>query len=264
MIRPQARHTFCMATGFDKNKIVHSLVQNLQQSSSAEGAWLGGSTATGFEDDLSDTDIVIISTNPDEIFQTVEDTLKGIATITHIWKVEDSPWKNFAQKFYVLDQTSETYYLDIGVFQSLSSEDYAEHFNVERHGSPQVLFDKKDILKQASQQPRYESSKKIEWSQWIARFEILYRTFLKESLRGKYIDSYTFYQRLVMMWVQLVRRHRTPQKHDFGLRYLYRDLPPTESQYIEKLLQVPDLKSMQVAAAELRSKIQTLQKDVSV
>ncbi|KHD89199.1 MAG: hypothetical protein OM95_05135 [Bdellovibrio sp. ArHS] len=253
-----------MAEAFDKNKIIEALSENLKSSSRAQAAWLGGSTATGYEDSLSDTDIVVISSSPEEIFKIIEASLRQLFPIEHIWNVEDSPWKNFSQKFYVLEQAPSTYYVDAGVFQSLEPADYAEYFNVERHGAPVLLFDKSGILQAAAQSPRYENSKKMDWSQWIARFEILYRTFLKESMRGKYIDSYTFYQRLVMMWVQLLRGQRAPQKHDFGMRYLYRDLPADEAAYIEKLLQVSNIRSMQEAAADLKMKMTKFPKDVSL
>lgn len=250
-----------MQKTFSKEHVVEILKNSLESHPSIQAAWIGGSTATGFEDDLSDTDIVAICEDPEVVFEQIEKVLPVISTVSHIWKVEESPWKNFSQKFYVFDEGPETYYIDAGVFQSLKPEDYQEYFNVARHGEPVVLFDKKGLLQEASKSPKYETPKKIDWKNWGARFEILYRTFLKESEREKFIDSFLFYQRLVMLWVQLQRHYRTPQKHDFGLRYVYRDFSKDEALLIEKYLQGADLKTLRHQAAEIRRHVLKMQQE---
>ncbi|WP_415063295.1 nucleotidyltransferase domain-containing protein [Bdellovibrio sp.] len=246
---------------FSKKLIVERMNEALAATPQVFAAWLGGSTATGFEDELSDTDIVVICEDPQIVFSVLEKTLASLATLSFVWKVEESFWKGFSQKFYVLAETPETYYLDVGVFQSINPQDYQEFFNIERHGRPIILFDKKGILQTASLAPRYEAPKLFDLAQWQARFEILYRTFLKESLRGKYIDSFLFYQRLVVLWVQLLRHHQTPQKHDFGLRYIYRDFSPERAQEVEALLKANTLEDLQKQAASLRQKAIAFIKD---
>nr|WP_295898999.1 hypothetical protein [uncultured Bdellovibrio sp.] len=250
-----------METLFSKDHIVKTLKEALEAHPQIHAAWLGGSTATGFEDDLSDTDVVAICENPGIVFQQIEKALPVISSVSHVWKVEESPWKNFAQKFYVFDEGPETYYIDAGVFQSLNPEDYQEFFNTDRHGDPVILFDKKNILKEASKAPKYEMPKKLDFKNWIARFEVMYRTFLKEAERGKFIDSFIFYQRLVTMWVQLQRHLKTPQKHDFGMRYIYRDFELSEAKLIEKYLQGTDIKTLKEQAADIRARVLTLQKE---
>jgi|GEM_PF-2181792 len=249
-----------MKQEFSKERIVSLLQKSLEADPRIHAAWLGGSTATGFEDDLSDTDIVVVCEDPHIVFNAIENALPVIASVSHVWKVEDSPWKNFAQKFYVFDEGPETYYIDAGVFQSTDPADYREYFNVERHGQPVILFDRKGLLQEAAASPRYEVVPSADLKNFVARFEIMYRTFLKESLRGKFIDSFLFYQRLVMMWVQLLRRKYTPQKHDFGLRYIYRDFPPEEARLVEKYIQGPDLETLRAQARDVRRRVLELQK----
>ncbi|WII72814.1 hypothetical protein QJS83_02890 [Bdellovibrio sp. 22V] len=236
----------------DIKEIISSV---LKSESEILAAWFGGSTATGFEDALSDTDVVTICRQPELVFSLLEKVFSEKFEITHIWEVEDSPWKNFSQKFYIFNGGPATYYVDAGVFQSTDEYDYREYFNVERHGSPQIIFDREDILKKAALSPRAEVPTTLNEKNWCARFEILYRTFSKEALRGKYIDSFVFYQRLVALWVQLLRREHSPQKHDFGLRYIYRDLPEAEAQCIEKYLRVHDINDMKNFAVEIRQRI---------
>src|SRR5690606_32963924 len=115
------------------------------------------------------------------------------------------------QRFYVLADTPETYYLDVVVFSDLNEEAYREYFNESRHGRPVVLFDKSQLLQQASQSPKTITFS-LDIKNEQAKFEILYRTFLKEALREKYIDAHTFYYRLIFIYVKILRSIHSPQK----------------------------------------------------
>lgn len=237
---------------FSKNELKQILHRALESEQDILAAWIGGSVATGYEDDYSDIDLVVICKNPSLVFDVLEDVISKHFVINHTWHVEDSLWKNFFQKFYVLAEAPETFFLDIGVFTSLEFTDYQEHFNRDRHGVPTILFDKADILLKASKNPNQVSPPSRQPAQSKARFEVVYRTFLKESMRGKYIDSFIFYQRLVTLLVQAWRVLETPQRHDFGLRYIYRDFEGFRSQQIERFLQVSCIPQMQKNAKELR------------
>lgn len=251
-----------------KQKILSQAESSLRFSSHTLVMWLGGSTATGHEDELSDTDICVISKDAAHTFDALE---KGLPLRSLTWKVEKSIWENFTQKFYVFTEGPETYYLDFGVFTSLDPQDYVEFLNTTRHGEPQIIFDKISLFERAKSIHREQSppqnsdsqdtllsestepSPHFDPQQWQASFEILYRTTLKEALRGKFIDAFHFYQRLVNAWIQLQRLYKTPAKRDFGARYLYRDLSVADTTYIESLLQVQSVEELQKKAADLRS-----------
>src|SRR5690606_12210246 len=125
---------------------------------------------------------------------------------------------NYDQRFYILEGTPETYYLDVCVFNSQEETDYAEYFNDKRHGTPIIVKDD-GLLLRAS---KIVSSSKIELdkSYLRGRSEIFYRTFKKEALRGKFIDAYHFYFGLLQVYVGLLRMKYCPEKHDFSLRYI--------------------------------------------
>lgn len=237
---------------FSKAEVIEKLQTSLVAEPRVSALWLGGSAATGFEDDLSDTDLVVICESPEVVFRNIEATL---TCISQIWTVEDSIWKGFSQKFYILSEGPQTYYLDIGVFQSKDPKDYREFFNIARHGKAVILLDREAILKEASLAPLEVTPSPMNLQQWGARFEITYRTFLKESQRGKYVDSFLFYQRLILMWVQMLRYYWTPQKYDFGLRYIYRDFPKAEAEAIEMYLQVSSLQEMRNHGEALRQRV---------
>lgn len=237
-----------------KRKIQDILISELQSSSDIYAAWLGGSAATNEEDELSDTDLLLITKNSIEAFLSIENILKTHYQITHIWKETGKP--GFDQRFYILKESPETYYLDIVISQEISPQHYREYFNFKRHGSPVVLFDKLEILKQASKNPKLETPPTFD-KDLQGRFEIIFRTFLKEASRKKFIDSYTFYIRLVTMLVQFYRFEHSPQKHDFALRYVYKDLPPELASEIEELLKVTDISMMIDGARKMKKILET-------
>lgn len=214
-------------------------------------SWFGGSQATNRSDELSDIDLVIIAKNTPEIFTLLEDHLNSISTVelTHI----ETRRGNCDQRFYTLKNTPPTYYLDVCVFDSIIPNDYAEYFNYQRHGTPVIIKDN-GILKEASQIKHFEEpvfDKKYN----LGKCEILYRTFLKEAKREKFIDSYHFYFGLTQLWTKIVRLKYATQKHDFSLRYINVDLELNHALFLENSLKISSLKEMENKAQALYQKI---------
>lgn len=237
-------------------KNIENGLRELSQNHLIKGLWFGGSRATGYEDELSDTDIVGICESPQEFFNTLEAFLKSVGTIDKVWNVEGNPWPHFYQKFYIFKEGSEVYYLDAGVFTSLEPGFYREYFNDERHGTPDIIFDTDGILKESSAMESHKENPVIDKDNFLARFEVMYRTFLKESLRGKFIDAHVFYMRLLQIYILKLRHEEAPQKHDFGMRYIYRDLEKA-SQKIERYLKVTTIEQMQGYAEEIHKDVFT-------
>lgn len=212
--------------------------QQLEIQEDVHALWLGGSSATKREDDLSDLDFLIIAENAENVFISIENFLMDIEGIWQCTSI--NPYK---QKFYIMKNTPETFYLDVVIFEGKNPDSYVEYYNKMRHGIPQVIFDKKDILKKASlvQQPKLLKSLP---SDFLNQFEIIHRTFLKEKMRGHFFDSFTFYHRLVQLYVMHLRSLHCPDRYDFGLRYLSSDLPLSEFTFIESMLKVLTLEEM--------------------
>lgn len=236
-----------------KKNIENGLIE-LSQNPLIKGLWFGGSRATGFEDTLSDTDIVGICEEPLEFFTALEKYLKTVGSIRQVWNVEGNPWPQFYQKFYIFNDDSEVYYLDAGVFTSQEPDFYREYFNSERHGKPDIIFDKDSILSRASAMEPQRENPHLNAGNFLARFEVMYRTFLKEALRGKFIDSHVFYMRLVHLYVQMLRQDEASQKHDFGMRYVYRDLEKSALE-IETYIKVTSVEQMMGYAKEIHTRV---------
>ena len=232
-------------------KNIENGLKDLSSHPLIKGLWFGGSRATGFEDELSDTDIVGICESPSEFFIALEKYLASIADVDQIWHVEGNPWPQFYQKFYIFKEGAEVYYLDAGVFTSQDPYLYREYFNGARHGKPEIIFDTDGILQRASLMDTHLESPSLNTANFLARFEVMYRTFLKEALRGKFIDAHVFYMRSVQLYVQVLRYDKAPQKHDFGLRYIYRDLK-ADAENIERYFKVTTIEQMIGNAKEIR------------
>lgn len=223
----------------------------VQSNPEITSAWFGGSKATQREDDLSDIDLVLITPDANKAFNDFELFLKTLTPIRliHIEKRRS----DYDQRFYVLEGTPETYYLDVCVFQSQEEKDYAEYFNEKRHGSPVIIKDDGLLLK-ASQ--TFSSSKiALDKDLFKGRSEIYYRTFLKEAQREKYIDAYHFYFGLLQTYVTLLRVKYCPEKHDFSLRYISIDLDKRHGLFLESALKISSLNDMKVKAKEIKSNI---------
>lgn len=235
---------------------IESNLNRLSNNPLIKGLWFGGSRATGYEDELSDTDIVGICESPEEFFKTLGKLLESIAAVDQVWHVEGSPWPHFHQKFYIFKEGPEFYYLDAGVFTSTDSEFYREYFNDERHGRPNIVFDPEGILQRSSQMQSHRESSVLNVENFLARFEVMYRTFLKEAQRSKFIDAHLFYMRLLQLYVQMLRYEHSPQKHDFGMRYIYRDLK-SFSDRVEAYHKVTSIEQMKGFAQEIHALVFT-------
>lgn len=237
-----------------KSAINKLLSETLLNNDSALSAWMGGSAATAREDEFSDTDLVVIASRPEAVFAVIEEALNTYFGIDQTWVVEDS-FKYF-QRFYTIKDSPQTYYLDIVIFDDKDPNLFREYFNKERHGSPVILFDKTEILKKTALHPTKEEPA-LNIENFKARFEIMYRTMLKEYLRGKYIDTYAFYMRLLSLYIQMERFIHSPQKHDFGLRYISIDLPSDSALFIEEMLKVSDLEKLKSNADLIKQRIKS-------
>lgn len=224
------------------------IIEYVKNTPHISSAWLGGSKATQREDDLSDIDLVLVTSNANKTFDDLEIFLKTLRPIELIHT--EKKRLNYHQRFYVLKDTPETFYLDVCVFESHESKDYAEYFNEKRHGLPYIIKDD-GLLLEASKIVS-TSAIELEKSLFKGRSEIYYRTFLKEAIRERYIDAYHFYFGLLQTYVNLLRVRYCPEKHDFSLRYLYIDLDPRHAKIVETSLKVSSLAEMKEKAAKIK------------
>jgi hypothetical protein len=107
----------------------------------------------------------------------------------------------------------------------------------ERHGSARVLVDRDGLVKTAPLD-RKELGRTIEKrvADLKARVPVLAPLALKEAQRGRAMDALNFYHGLVLRpLVEMLRIVHCPERWDYGMRYLDRDLPEDVHERVKEL-----------------------------
>ena len=201
-----------------------ALRQAVTAHPAALAAWEGGSAAFGADDAMSDVDLVVVSDEKDAVFAAVEAALEALAPIALRHHVPEPAWHGFAQRFYLLEGASPYHLVDLAVQPTTAADRFLDP---ERHGAARVWFDRGGYAVAQPGDPEALSAR------LAARVPVLTTWFAmtqpmvtKELDRGRPLDALNFYQGLTLRpLVELLRIVHAPARHDFGLRYLERDLP---------------------------------------
>ncbi|MBX3016926.1 MAG: hypothetical protein KF767_03475 [Bdellovibrionaceae bacterium] len=240
----------------DKEVVLNNIVSLLKDRPEIHAAWEGGSQATGFVDEFSDIDLCVVADAPIQgVIERVQRMLEEKFGVSHTWQTAKSGWgEGIAQRVIVLKNAPEFFSVDLGVMDRAVPQAYGMFLEVERHGTPRILFDKGGILHE-----RHADAAEI-FARQTVRAEELRQGFpifksltLKELRRGHPIDAISFYQNgLVRPLVEVMAMNYRPYRWDFGLRYLHRDFPEAEQKLIQELSYVADVADLpaKVARAE--------------
>lgn len=234
--------------------ITSGLKELLLSNSEVISAWEGGSAATGYKDELSDLDLVLICKDQsvDEIFKQIEKFLDRNYGIKTTFQVPQPAWHGHSQKFYILHQSPDSFYVDLLIQKQSADNRFLEP---DRHGNAQVWFDKQGLINPVLSDPEEATKKMTKLFSIIEQsYELLIRDVKKQLVRKNLIDAIDEYQALVSRrLVPLLNFKYRPAKFDFGMRYTYRDFPQNICEKLESLLLINDL-------ADLQHKIDCTQK----
>ncbi|MBT8484604.1 MAG: nucleotidyltransferase domain-containing protein [Phycisphaerales bacterium] len=220
----------------------------------ARAAWLGGSDATDRTDDYSDIDLVVIADDDEveSIFERLEQTLRARFTIDRTWRLPSPTWHGHEQVIHQFAATPH-WLVDLVVQQRSAKDRFLE---TERHGTPLVLFDHDDVVHAvALDRDTHATRLQTRLEAVCARFEILQCLVHKAVARGLDVEAMNAYQGCTLRpLVDLLRIRHCPDRFDFGLRYLERDLPAERYDAIRRLSFPPDpaaISGMQAEAETL-------------
>ena len=204
--------------------------------------WVGGSAATGGYDEWSDLDLDVLCT-PGESTAVYERMLAGARAdldVVHVWELPLSSWPDGRQCFVNLQArpgslAEPTRIIDLHV-SDLS--DHHRFVDVRRHGTPIVLHDPDGLVVL-----RHDDEAAMAAEIAAAVDQIRQRRDVGEWLvnravaRGQLPEAIDFYLRFALgPVVRLLRIEHCPWRHDFGLRYLDRDLPSHVAARVDRLL----------------------------
>lgn len=249
-----------------REKCHNHLKESLNKHEIIEVAWLGGSKATGKEDVYSDTDLMIVlkqNVPIKDAFLTIEMEISKEYQIIGIWDNGYNSAIRFHQKFYLVEGAPETYYIDVALFNEKDESYYLEFLNKDRHGVPEILFDKIGLFDRLKQKQELKNYSFEINDSFKTQVEVMYRTLLKEVLRKKYLDSFAFYMRFVSLYVTVLRNKYTKARFDYGLRYLKEDLPNNEYEKLVFYYQINSLEDIQSKMDKVHVEIQKRYRDVA-
>jgi predicted nucleotidyltransferase len=246
-----------------REDIITAVQAALEGRADVRSLFEAGSMAFGRADEYSDIDLVVdvVDGAQEVVWEALEAAL-GQAIRAHspacqqpipVRKVIPEPaWHKMSQRFYKLAEVSEWLVLDV----CLRPTSLGPHFGeVERHGTPRVLFDKDGLTAPVH----------LDTEAWRAKVETrlpelrdhfaLFGNFAEKDLRrGRLLDAMSMYHGLILRpLVELLRIRYCPERYDYALRYVNDDLPGDAVERLERLTYVPDADALMAAQAEARS-----------
>jgi len=225
--------------------------------------WEGGSVATGFADNYSDLDLVIVVNDEfvEETFKCIDDFIDKTYQILRKYRVPEPTWHGFSQTFYQANDVPDLFYFDISVVKKSTEDKFLEN---SRHGFAKVWFEKEKFVKPVeSKQSEIDQRVKKYFEIATASDFITIIEIKKKIKRRLFSEAFPFYFNFIArnLGILLNIVHR-PHKVDFGLRYIYRDYPQSDHKLIEEALQVNNIEELEVKFTNLLVRYEELKSQI--
>ncbi len=227
---------------YSRNEILLALIDVLKNEECAIAAWEGGSAATGFVDEYSDLDLIIVSEGEDAnyLFQVIDKHFELRYGIESSFRVPEPTWHKMSQCFYFLKETGDYFYCDIAI---VSKSNPSKLMEQDRHGKAIVYFDKLGIYDSTPTSDHQIDQMRKRFYAIATEYEFISIRETKKALARKnwiaaHMGYLQFINRSVVILLNLKYR---PQKVDFGIRYADRDYPPEEAIRLEQWLRVSSI-----------------------
>lgn len=231
-----------------RQSVLRTVVAALEPHAWAIAAWEGGSASFGRVDEWSDIDlqVAVDDDSVEAAFAAVEEALPPVDLR---YRMPEPTWHGHSQAFYRFADAPPTLLLDLAVMRRSTDRRFNQ---LERHGEPQVLFDKEGWIQVVSlDAAEHEEKLRARVADLKARFEMFQPLVSKALERGDPIEALAFYQ--TQTWrplVEMLRIAHDPARHDFGPRYLHHDLPADIVARIRDLAFVTDAADLAAKHAE--------------
>ena len=246
-----------------REEIIQKVAAALEPVEAVRALWMMGSIAFDRLDELSDIDLVL-DVRPDDIsvaWEVIEKTLGSLAPLDYRYEIPQPTWHGHEQRFFHLDGTPQHLLVDAVIMKSGQTPRFDE---VERHGTPSVLFDKDGIVVTTHVDPdEIQSTIRARIESIKSLLPLAYSLVGKEIERGRSFDVFGFYQRFVIdNLVALARMKHDPNRHDYGFRYLSLDVPQDLLEEIEACCYVGSLDELAIQFEVAQNLISGLLKDL--
>jgi predicted nucleotidyltransferase len=223
-----------------RDDVIGAISRAVEPLGHVHAMWEGGAASSGRLDEWSDIDLYIVVDDDrvQETFGTVEEALRSLSTIKHRYWVGETSFKGVHQAFYRLEDTSEHLLIDLAVL-TLSSPD--KLLEPEVHGPTRFHFNKSGrVAVPALDRDAFAERLSARVERIQERFDMFSSFVTKEMKRGNHLEALDAYRVVVLnSLVEALRVRHHPLHHDFGMRYIYHELPQEDVERLEWLSFVP-------------------------
>ena len=234
-----------------RGQVKDAIISVLRSRDDVAGCWEGGSAATGRLDEFSDIDLVVVAPlgAADAIFAAIEQAVAAVDEISHRWHIDPPPFRDTAQRFYFLAGAPRFFAIDCVI---LAERGIAQFLERERHGVPQVEFDRTgQIAALPLDRPALEARRSHRLAQLRGAIPVFRMLVEKELARGHPLEAFGFHQVLLRALIELLGMQFRPDRFDFGWRYVETELPEHARQLIKHYAFVGDADALQRLSSEL-------------
>jgi hypothetical protein len=229
-----------------RQQIIQHIRPILERVEFIRAVWLGGSDATDRTDQWSDIDLYLVADDArvEETFIELHTTLESLSPIETSYRLPSPTWHGHEQEFLSLLNADPFAQLDIVVMAKSKPDRFLER---ERHGTALILFDKDGLAVPPPLDLQLHWSKLRKRLVTLrAQFEFGQSAVRRAILRGFGAEAMSCYQNLSLRpVVELLRMRYCPERFDYGIRYIDRDLPPELRKKIEQLAFPPTCQAIE-------------------
>jgi hypothetical protein len=178
--------------------------------------------------------LVVEEDRVEETFAVLHAALETLSPIAHRFRLPSPAWHGHEQEFLLLRDSDPCHFVDVLVMKRGAGSLFLEP---ERHGVPLILFDRDGVAKSAPLDREALAGRRSRRLAELRETFFLFQSLITRAVRrGHPADAAASFLALALRpLVELLRMRYCPDRFDFGLRYLDRDLPPEVRREVEAL-----------------------------
>ena len=228
-----------------RNRLSEAVSQALKNLPQVMAGWEGGSAAFGALDDYSDIDLNFLVDDEASLEDLYAVAERSLNTVSPVVARQDAP----PGRYFKLEASGEFLLIDL-CFIRVGAADHL--LDVERHGSIVRLFDKGDWLHPRSLDEAGVAAKRERRYRELRGWFSVSQSFVRKAiLRRQHAEAIAcFWGYTIKPLMEVLRMRYCPNRWDFGIRYLERDLPLDVSAKFQELVFVRDLEELRIKLSQ--------------
>lgn len=222
-----------------RKKIINDLKRALESNKKVKAVFIVGADAQKRGDQYSDVDfdIVLDPDSVEDVEKMVKESLAKFAPIKNELKRKMS--KGDLQVIYQFSKTSKFLHVDVIYFTSF------DHFD-DDESEMEILFDKDNVIKKREKSEEDTTEIIKNRIESIGRNEELRQSYIEKELKRGNLQAIEKYQGLILpILIETLRLLYCPERSEYYLKNIEKDLPEKVVKEVEKLLFFTSLEDLE-------------------